>query len=88
VPFVAPDLGVALDFYERMLIPHGGTLPSLALTVTLAVLIVGQWSGWVDIGRRLAPRRSNRRWLAYGVALAAAVVLLPAGAPDFIYQQF
>ncbi len=88
VPFVAPDLSVAAEYYERMLIPHGGELPSLALSATLGVLIVGQWSGWVDIARRLAPRRSARRWLAYGVAVAVAAVLLPAGAPDFIYQQF
>ncbi len=88
VPFVAPDLETAAEYYTRMLIPHGGALPSLALVGTLAVMMIGQWSGWVSLARRAAPRRSARRWLAYGVALAIAVVLLPAGAPDFIYQQF
>ena len=88
VPFVAPDLQTAGEFYARMLIPHGGVLPDLALTVALVVLIAGQWTGWERLGRRLAPRRSARRWLAYGVALAVAAMLLPAGAPDFIYQQF
>jgi len=88
VPFVAPDLTTAAEFYTRMFIPHGGELPSLALVLTLAVLMVGQWTRWERMARALAPRRSYRRWLAYGVALAVAVLLLPAGAPDFIYQQF
>jgi hypothetical protein len=63
-------------------------MPSIALLAALAIGILGQWTGWVDIGRRLAPRRTARRWLAYGAALAVAVILLPGGAPDFIYQQF
>ncbi len=88
VPFVAPDLATAAEYYARIFIPHGGTLPSLALVVVLAVLMVGQWTAWERLARRLAPRRSARRWLAYGVALALAALLLPAGAPDFIYQQF
>jgi alginate O-acetyltransferase complex protein AlgI len=88
VPFVAPDLGTAFGFYERMLIPHGGTMPSLVLVLALTVFIAAQWPGWEPIAQRLAPRRTARRWLAYGVAIAVAVLLLPAGAPDFIYQQF
>jgi alginate O-acetyltransferase complex protein AlgI len=88
VPFVSPDLTTAAEFYARMLIPHGGELPSLALVATLAVFIIGQWTAWERLARALAPRRSARRWLAYGLALAAAVILIPAGAPDFIYQQF
>lgn len=88
VPFVAPDLSTTAEFYRRMILPHGGDLPSLALVATLAVLILGQWTGWERAARSLAPRRSARRWLAYGVALAIALVLLPAGAPAFIYQQF
>jgi hypothetical protein len=54
----------------------------------LTVFIIGQWTGWERLAGALAPRRSARRWLAYGVALAIAVTLIPAGAPDFIYQQF
>ena len=88
VPFVAPDLTTAAEFYRRMLIPHGGELPSLALVVTLGLFILGQWTGWERLARAAAPRRSARRWLAYGLALALAVSLIPAGAPDFIYQQF
>jgi alginate O-acetyltransferase complex protein AlgI len=88
IPFVAPDLDSALGFYRALFIPHGGTMPSIALLAALAIGILGQWTGWVDIGRRLAPRRTARRWLAYGAALAVAVILLPGGAPDFIYQQF
>ncbi len=88
VPFVAPNLESAAHFYARMLVPHGGTMPSLALVATLTLFIVAQWTGWVPLARRLAPRRSARRWLAYGVALAIAVMLLPPAAPAFIYQQF
>ena len=88
VPFIAPDLGTAADFYGRLFIPHGGELPSLLLSVTLVVFIVAQWPGWEPLARQLAPRRSPRRWLAYGVALALAVALLPTGSPDFIYQRF
>jgi len=88
VPFVAPDLATTADFYLRMFIPHGGELPSLALLATLAVFIAAQWAGWEPIARNLAPSRSARRWLAYGVALALAVLLMPAGARDFIYQGF
>ena len=88
VPFVAPDLRAAGEFYARMLVPHEGAMPSLTLVLALTVLIVGQWTGWDRLARRLAPRRSARRWLAYGVALAVAIVILPSGVPDFIYQQF
>jgi D-alanyl-lipoteichoic acid acyltransferase DltB (MBOAT superfamily) len=88
VPFVAPDLSTAAEFYRRMVVPHGGELPSLALVAILTVFIIGQWTGWERLAGALAPRRSARRWLAYGVALAIAVTLIPAGAPDFIYQQF
>lgn len=88
VPFVAPDLTTAAQFYGRMLVPHGGTLPSVALVLTLTVFIAGQWTGWERLARDVAPRRSARRWLAYGVAVAVAIALLPAGVSDFIYQQF
>jgi D-alanyl-lipoteichoic acid acyltransferase DltB (MBOAT superfamily) len=88
VPFVAPNLETAADFYARLFVPHGGQMPSRLLFVTLTVFIMAQWPGWVPLARRAAPRRSARRWLAYGVAIAIAVVLLPAGASEFIYQQF
>jgi D-alanyl-lipoteichoic acid acyltransferase DltB (MBOAT superfamily) len=88
VPFVSPTLSSAAEFYGRMLIPHGGELPSLVLVVTLAVFIAAQWTGWEPIATRLAPKRSARRWLAYGVAVAIAIGLLPAGVSEFIYQQF
>lgn len=88
IPFVAPDLHTTVDFYRALIIPHGGTLPNAALVVAIGVGIVGQWTGWADLAQRLAPRRSSRRWLAYGVAAAVAVILLPGGVPDFIYQQF
>jgi D-alanyl-lipoteichoic acid acyltransferase DltB (MBOAT superfamily) len=88
VPFVAPDLGTAAEFYWRMVVPHGGVPPSWASLLALGLFVAGQWTGWPPIARRVAPKRTARRWLAYGVALAVALVLLPPGAPDFIYQQF
>jgi alginate O-acetyltransferase complex protein AlgI len=88
IPFVAPDLAAAAGFYLRLLVPHDGVLPSLALVIALAVGIGGQWTGWPRLARRLAPRRTARRWLAYGVAAAIALLLLPSGSADFIYQQF
>ncbi len=88
VPFVTQDLTTAMEVYGRMLIPHAGTLPSVALSTILATFIAAQWPGWERLVRRLAPRRTKRRWLAYGVALAMAIMLLPPDAPDFIYQQF
>ena len=71
-----------------MLTLQAGDLPSLALVVALAIGIGGQWPGWERLYRRMAPRRTARRWFAYGVAAAIALSLLPAGAPAFIYQQF
>ena len=88
VPFVAPDLGAAADFYGAIVTLQDGALPSAALLTVLAVGIVGQWTGWGPLAERLAPRRTARRWLVYGVATAVAIVLLPSGVPDFIYQQF
>jgi alginate O-acetyltransferase complex protein AlgI len=88
VPFVAPDLEAAAAFYVGIFTLQEGALPSLALVVVLAIGIGGQWVGWERLARRLAPRRTARRWLAYGGAVAVAVILMPAGSPDFIYQQF
>lgn len=88
IPFVAPDLRAAGEFYAALLVPQGGALPGPALAVALVVGVAGQWTGWPPLVRRLVPRRSSRWWLAYGLALAVAVALLPSGSPDFIYQQF
>jgi alginate O-acetyltransferase complex protein AlgI len=88
VPFVAPDLGAAGEFYAAIVTLQEGTLPSALLLAALAVGILGQWTGWGPLAERLAPRRTARRWLVYGVAAAVAIVLLPSGASDFIYQQF
>ena len=89
VPFVAPDLGTAAEFYWRMVVPHGG-VPACA--GHRCWRWASSWRASGPAGRpshgALAPRRTARRWLAYGVALAVALVLLPPGAPDFIYQQF
>ncbi len=88
IPFVAPDLGSAATFMTRLLVPSEGALPGPGLLAVIGVGMAGQWVGWERIARRLAPRRSARRWLVYGLALAAAIVLLPSSSPDFIYQQF
>ena len=88
VPFVAPDLSTTFKVYLGILVPQGGSMPSLLLVAVLAAGIMGQWTGWERAARRLAPRHTARRWLAYGVAAALAVALIPTSAPDFIYQQF
>ena len=87
-PSWRPTWGLRPTFTSRLLVPSGGALPGPGLLAVIGVGMAGQWMGWQRLARRLAPRRSARRWLAYGVALAAAVVLLPSSSPDFIYQQF
>ena len=89
IPFVAPDLDAAGRLLRGLLVPSGDDLPSLALVVSPG----GRHRRPVD--GLAAPRSvawcrgaSARRWLAYGLALAAAMALLPSGSADFIYQQF
>ena len=71
---------VSLDF-------SGEQLP-LTITLLCAVLLVGQWPGWIQLFTRLAPVGSARRYLAYGTAVAAAVLLMPVQTVSFIYFQF
>jgi alginate O-acetyltransferase complex protein AlgI len=65
----------------------GQTLP-LAVTLLCLVLLAGQWPGWAGLFGRLAPAGSARRYLVYGTATAAAVMLMPVQAVSFIYFQF
>ena len=65
-----------------------GAAPPLFVSLLCVVLVVGQWSGWQRLFARLAPRGSARRMLAYGSAVAAGLLLMPAQAVDFIYFQF
>ena len=87
--FRANTLSDALTFLKGMLIPQSGTE---AVPGSVAVLLLGavvfQWpplTGWL---RRALPRRSARRQLAYGLAVAAVLMLMPSTTPPFIYFQF
>jgi alginate O-acetyltransferase complex protein AlgI len=71
---------VSLDF-------KGEQLP-LAITLLCLALLAGQWPGWTRLFARLAPQGSARRYLAYGAAVAGAVMLMPVQTVSFIYFQF
>jgi alginate O-acetyltransferase complex protein AlgI len=67
--------------------PVGQQLP-VAIVLLCGVLLAGQWPGWIGLFSRLAPAGSARRYLAYGIAVAAAVMLMPVRTVSFIYFQF
>jgi alginate O-acetyltransferase complex protein AlgI len=87
--FRAESLPAALSLLARSVSfdLSGEQLP-LAVTALCAVLLIGQWPGWARIFTRLAPAGSARRYLAYGTATAAAVMLMPVQTVSFIYFQF
>ncbi|MBX3029892.1 MAG: MBOAT family protein [Chloroflexi bacterium] len=91
--FRSPDLATAMAYLKGMVLPQGALLrlgdSVQPITVVVIVLcVVGQWPGWVRLGRRLAPPLTSRRALAYGMAGATAIMLIPAQAVSFIYFQF
>ena len=86
--FVAPDLGAAIDYLVRALSFQHGQQPDLVLLAVLGGGVVLQWPGWVRLGSSMAPRHTVRRVFAYGVAAAVAILLLPSGQTEFIYQNF
>jgi D-alanyl-lipoteichoic acid acyltransferase DltB (MBOAT superfamily) len=67
--------------------PDGETLP-LAVVLLCCALLIGQSPGWARLFGRLAPTGSARRSLAYGAAVAIAVLLMPVETVSFIYFQF
>jgi alginate O-acetyltransferase complex protein AlgI len=67
---------------------HGQERVPLVITILCLVLLAGQWPGWSGLFRRLAPPGSARRYLVYGSATAAAVMLMPVQTVSFIYFQF
>lgn len=91
--FRAADLSDALAYLRGLVVPQGALLRLgqvvQPITVVLVVLcVVGQWPGWVRLARRLAPPLTSRRALAYGMALATAIMLIPSQVVSFIYFQF
>ena len=91
--FRAADLSTAVTYLSRMVIPSTGKMlfsftGTLAMLAILGALVAGQWPGWWQWLRSLAPDRSRRRYLAYGTAVTIAVALLPVRTIAFIYFQF
>jgi hypothetical protein len=82
-----------VTYLSRMVIPSSGKMlfsvtGTLAMLAILGALVAGQWPGWWQQLRSLAPDRSTRRYLAYGTAVTVAVALLPVRTIAFIYFQF
>ncbi len=91
VLFRAGSMSNALAYLRGMFVPHGGQLggTTMALVGILCLAFVaGQWPGFGDLARRLIPAGTYRRYLAYGLALVAAVALIPVSTTAFIYFQF
>jgi len=82
MPAALQTLGRALSFDLS-----GQQLP-VFVTLLCLVLLAGQWPGWVELFGRVFPSGSARRYLAYGTAVAAAVMLMPVQTISFIYFQF
>jgi alginate O-acetyltransferase complex protein AlgI len=87
--FRAESVPAALSLLSRSVSfqLEGEALP-LAIVLLCSALVVGQWPGWTRLFRWLAPSGTMRRQLAYGVAVAAAVILMPVQTVSFIYFQF
>jgi len=86
--FRAESLAKAGQMFSGALTIHGGQRVSSFVALACLAFLVGQWPGWVDWFRAVAPAGSLRRYAAYGVALLGAVLLLPVATVNFIYFQF
>ena len=86
--FVAPDLASALRYLRALLSFQEGVAAPPLLVAAVIIGIIGQWPALERLFRRIAPAGTGRRWAAVGGAFAAGLVLLPTGAPDFIYFAF
>ena len=87
--FRAESMPAALATLSRAfsLDTTGQQLP-VFVTLLCLVLLAGQWPGWIELFRRAFPAGSARRYLAYGTAVAVAVMLMPVQTISFIYFQF
>ena len=87
--FRAETMSDAFQILSRAVIftTEGATLP-VAITLLCLALLAGQWTGSTRLFARLAPAGSYRRYLAYGLAISTALILMPTQATDFIYFQF
>ena len=86
--FVSPDLASAFRYLREMFSFQGGIGAEPLLVVAVIVGIVGQVPALERLARRRLPPGTSRRWFAVGAAFAAGLLLLPTGAPDFIYFAF
>jgi alginate O-acetyltransferase complex protein AlgI len=86
--FRAESMSSALTILRHAFVPHGGANVSVVVAAACLVLIAGQWPGWARAYRLAAPPRSMRRYLSYGVAILACILILPVASVQFIYFQF
>lgn len=87
--FIAEDLDASFRYLGALLVPaDGGGLPPLWLTLAVLAGIVAQWPAVARLFLRLAPDRSSRRWLVYGLSVVVIVLFMPIVRPDFIYFAF
>ena len=87
--FRAPSLDSALEYLRGMLSLHGGHFGiPLPIILFLAAAVIGQWTGFTSIIRRVVPPRTVREYALVGAAAVVAVMLIPVQIPNFIYFQF
>jgi alginate O-acetyltransferase complex protein AlgI len=86
--FRAESMENATAMLRQAFIPHGGAAVSWVVAAVCVTLVIGQWDGWVRLYRWAAPPRSMRRYLSYGLAALACIIVLPITSVEFIYFQF
>ncbi len=89
--FRASSMSEVVEILRGLFVPQGGRLGGSWLALVGAVCLVfvaGQWPGIDELFGRIAPSGTPRRYLAYGLGLACAAVLVPTTTVAFIYFQF
>ena len=87
--FRAATMDDAMTYLSGMFLPRSGEVFVAApAAVALIAAVVAQWLPVTHWLRHALPRGSARRQLAFGVVVAAAVLLMPPATPPFIYFQF
>jgi alginate O-acetyltransferase complex protein AlgI len=101
VIFRSPNLPYALQYLERMFVPHGGQLPETVFAALthyrlfllslglLVVLVPGSWVFGKILARRDVRWTAPARWLVSGVCAPYAAIVVAAGTfSPFLYFQF
>ncbi len=87
--FRAESLESAVAYLGGMFqLRDGVSAVPLRIAAVLAIGVLFQWSVFPALAQRLAPYGSRRQYAGFGLALLAAVLLIPVVIPDFIYFQF